>query len=263
MGKKPEVVLNNKIDTYHYTINIGALSLKRPAQFNHDLKHLDAILSCIKQPEVVEKGLLSNVKWMQNATCVKFNRIWNLLFGTHEWYNENRARQLLKHYSALACNARPKEEKAQVGEVVKEKREKQLLAIYDQLDLQSKADGVSYLKGIKRDQLLDQADFSLNDLFAALPEMKELKKAGAKLLSAVGKTAAESALEALGRSMAGPLGGKVVPLIGMKAGMLTQMLLAAIAKELGLKLKQKPFIEKNEPRNHAQETCLAIVPYQG
>lgn len=227
----------------NYTFDIGGNGLYSKGQGNvsEDLnsKKLERLAACCFQEQVSEPGtssMMADLQQMSSNMSVRLARLWNFLFGDHEWYNEARASQLLKCSAAIADD-------------LSEEQRESLKALFAQLQAYDPNS-----PGIQREDL-DAKACDLIDMYhfvdAQLDMMPEVKQAlvkGAKMVAALAFVALDSYLTA-------SLSPKAIPLLGgVKAAKLSSQLLAKAAKDLHLPAVKKP------PAKPAQASTPVITP---
>jgi len=243
-----------------YVICCGPFQFKRQTSFNTGIANLETVLKCLKRPEQADvEGTWKIVNFLQAAkaeTSAKITRLMNLLFGTGEWYNENYARKMIKNFIAL-----PEEQK------ILEAR-KQLLEIYESLKYASEND-TNYVKGISEEDLLQETEEV--DLMAtllalaseAMPEPEVIKGIAKSLITTGAKFAGKAALEAAGSFFGGPVGAKVVPLVGIKLAKITKVVINSIAKTYSLDLTDPKQVKEIEGKKAPKPVaCRDIVLYK-
>lgn len=265
----PEIKENN--NTYNYTISCGPLQYKKQTTLTRGMANLDTMLSCLetKRPQIEENTwqILAKLNHVKNKASLTMTKLWNLLFGTGEWYNEDYARKTIKNF--IKC---PEEQKTP-------EMRQALLQIYDHLEACSE-NGKNYTKGIHREELLEKKvedeiqneveenllEDILSLIYDALPEAETVKKVAATFLNTGGKMAGKAALEAIGTFFAGPAGAKVVPLVGMKLAKIANIVIKEVAKhyqiDVATTTKDKKTSVEEQKQPPRPITCRDIVVYK-
>lgn len=97
-------VKTNNTEAYNYNLGIGPFSFTSQGKLSEDItaKNLSNLLSCLDTPETKDEAVKSSFGYsFQRGTemlQVRLNRVFNFVFGDHNWYNEDRAVSLIKHF---------------------------------------------------------------------------------------------------------------------------------------------------------------------
>lgn len=85
---------------YNFKVDCGPLQWKCQGNFEQDMESgkISKLLEFIETPTPETTSLAGKWEQTMQKCSVRFKRVWNLLFGDHNWYNEKRACAMIKHY---------------------------------------------------------------------------------------------------------------------------------------------------------------------
>jgi hypothetical protein len=183
--------VTDKNHSYQFTVGIGALRTTAIGELHKDLaaaKVQQLASYCFTAPMITNEESSNSYTLTQfsSSLAVRLARIWNLLFGDHEWYNEARAVALLHEGSARSVQ-------------LTDEQRHSLIALFDQLN----GCAPQLIEGLERSNF-DKREWQLVDLYnfvdaqlAQRPKVKLLLGKAANMASTLALKAIDSYVKTL------------------------------------------------------------------
>lgn len=241
---------NQPVPSYSYNVSYGPIRFKGEGKLEKDLANLEKIISYLDKPDIIENKegtsrVFTQMNQIQSKVSVRLHRLFNFLFGDHEWYNESRVRKIVKGYSNLPASSKVSE------------HSKKVLDAYAQLGRIKNGTG-TYADGIDRNKLEATPVTTIETLkniyvgikfvctiLSGMPIVKDTLNKTAQTLGTLALLSLQAYLKA------GTMKDVRNATIGAKAFSLASQLLLDATKELKIGLDGGQQAQKTRPRSRS------------
>ena len=84
---QPTTDSNQTSQSYTFNVSLGAVNIKNQGTLEKDLENLDNITRYLDRPDLDEPiSFYAKIEQIQSKLSTRMQRLWNLLFGDHQWY---------------------------------------------------------------------------------------------------------------------------------------------------------------------------------